>query len=150
MKFLCDRMLGTLAKWLRIFGFDTLFADSNIEDEKLLKLAKDEERILITRDKNLIIDARRENIKVIKIISTDINDQLRQVLKNTKIDEKFFLSRCLLCNNLVEKISKKNVKKIVPDRVYENNKKFWYCKICDKIYWKGSHFENMIQKIKQL
>lgn len=150
MKFLCDRMLGTLAKWLRIFGFDTLFADSNIEDEKLLKLAKDEERILITRDKNLIIDARRENIKVIKIISTDINDQLRQVLKDTKIDEKFFLSRCLLCNNLVEKISKKNVKKIVPDRVYENNKKFWYCKICDKIYWKGSHFENMIQKIKQL
>ncbi|PNX48234.1 MAG: hypothetical protein BV457_04185 [Thermoplasmata archaeon M9B1D] len=150
MKFLCDRMLGTLAKWLRIFGFDTLFADSNIEDEKLLKLAKDEERILITCDKNLIIDARRENIKVIKIISTDINDQLRQVLKNTKIDENFFLSRCLLCNNLVEKISKKNVKKIVPDRVYENNKKFWYCKICDKIYWKGSHFENMIQKIKQL
>jgi hypothetical protein len=150
MKFLCDRMLGTLAKWLRIFGFDTLFADSNIEDEKLLKLAKDEERILITRDKNLIIDARRENIKVIKIISTDINDQLRQILKNTKIDENFFLSRCLLCNNLVEKISKKNVKKIVPDRVYENNKKFWYCKICGKIYWKGSHFENMIQKIKQL
>jgi len=150
MKFLCDRMLGTLAKWLRIFGFDTLFADSNIEDEKLLKLAKDEERILITRDKNLIIDARRENIKVIKIISTDINNQLRQVLKNTKIDENFFLSRCLLCNNLVEKISKKNVKKIVPDRVYESNKKFWYCKICDKIYWKGSHFENMIQKIKQL
>lgn len=150
MKFLCDRMLGTLAKWLRIFGFDTLFADSNIEDEKLLKLAKDEERILITCDKNLIIDARRENIKVIKIISTDINDQLRQVLKNTKIDENFFLSRCLLCNNLVEKISKKNVKKIVSDRVYENNKKFWYCKICDKIYWKGSHFENMIQKIKQL
>jgi uncharacterized protein with PIN domain len=150
MKFLCDRMLGTLAKWLRIFGFDTLFADSNIEDEKLLKLAKDEERILITRDKNLIIDARRENIKVIKIISTDINDQLRQVLKNIDIDEKFFLSRCLLCNNLVEKISKKNVKKIVPKKVYENNKKFWYCKICDKVYWKGSHFENMIQKIKQL
>jgi len=150
MKFLCDRMLGTLAKWLRIFGFDTSFADSNIEDEKLLKLAKDEERILITRDKNLIIDARRENIKVIKVISTDINDQLRQVLKNTKIDEKFLLSRCLLCNNLVEKISKKNVKRIVPERVYENNKKFWYCKICDKVYWKGSHFENMIQKIKQL
>jgi len=150
MKFLCDRMLGTLAKWLRILGFDTLFANSNVEDEKLLKLAKDEERILITRDKNLTIDARRENIKVIKIISTDINDQLRQVIKNTKIDENFFLSRCLLCNNLVEKISKKNVKKIVPDRVYENNKKFWYCKICDKVYWKGSHFDNMIQKIKQL
>jgi len=150
MKFLCDRMLGTLAKWLRIFGFDTLYAGSNIEDEKLLKLAKDEERILITLDKKLIFDARRENIKVFKIISTDINYQLRQVLKNTKIDEKFFLSRCLLCNNLVEEISKKNVKKIVPKRVFENNKKFWYCKNCNKVYWKGSHFENMIQKIKKL
>jgi uncharacterized protein with PIN domain len=150
MKFLCDRMLGTLAKWLRIFGFDTSFADANIEDEKLLRLAKDEERILITRDKNLTFAARRENIKSIQIISTDINKQLKQFLKNIKINENMFLSRCLICNNLVEEINKRNVKNSVPVRVFENNKKFWYCKNCDKIYWKGSHFENMMQKIKQL
>ena len=48
MKFLCDRMLGTLVKWLRILGFDTSFADSNMEDEKLLRQTKDEERIFIT------------------------------------------------------------------------------------------------------
>ena len=150
MKFLCDRMLGTLAKWLRIIGFDTSFADANIEDEKLLRLAKDEERILITRDKNLTFAARRENIKSIQISSTDIDKQLKQILKNTKINEKMFLSRCLICNNLVEEIDKKNVKNNVPERVFENNEKFWYCKNCDKIYWKGSHFENMMQKIKQL
>ena len=76
--------------------------------------------------------------------------RLKDNNNNAKIDENFFLSRCLICNNIVEEISKKNVKKIVPKRVFENNKKFWYCKNCDKIYWKGSHFENMIQKFKQL
>jgi uncharacterized protein with PIN domain len=150
MKFLCDRMLGTLTKWLRIFGFDALFADLSISDDELLRLAKDEERILITRDKNLTFAARRENIKVIEISSTDIDDQLKQALKDVKIDEKLLLSRCLLCNSLVEKIAKKDIEKKVPEAVFENNEKFWYCKNCDKIYWKGSHFENMIQKIRQL
>ena len=150
MKFLCDRMLGTLAKWLRIFGFDTSFADSNMEDEKLLRQTKDEERILITRDKNLTFAAKRENIKVIEISSTNLDEQLKQVLKNVKIDEKMFLSRCILCNNLVEETAKKNVKKNVPERVFEENEKFWYCKNCDKVYWGGSHFENMMQKIRQL
>ena len=98
-------------------------------------------------DKNLIFDARRENVKVIEIRSTNFDEQLKQVLKNVKIDEKIFLSRCLLCNNLVEEIDKKNVKNNVPARVFENNEKFWYCKDCDKIYWKGSHFENMLQKL---
>jgi uncharacterized protein with PIN domain len=143
-------MLGTLTKWLRIFGFDTLFADTSMHDNELLSLSKDEKRILITRDKNLTFSARRENVKVIEISSTDLDDQLKHVLKNVKIDEKMFLSRCILCNSLVEETGREKVKKNVPERVFEENEKFWYCKKCDKVYWKGSHFENMIQKIKQL
>lgn len=59
MKFLCDKMLGTLAKWLRIYGFDTFYANSEIDDEGLMEIAKKEKRVLITRDKDLIIKAKK-------------------------------------------------------------------------------------------
>ena len=148
MKFLCDRMLGTVAKWLRIYGFDAVYAEDDASDEELINIAKNEDRILITRDKNLTFDARRENVKVLELKTTDFDEQIKDILKDFKIDKNKFLSRCLLCNSLVEKIDKKEVEKRVPEKVFENNNEFWICKKCDKVYWRGSHFENMIQKSK--
>jgi len=150
MKFLCDQMLGTLAKWLRIYGFDTFFPNDMIDDSELIEICKKEDRILITRDKNLVIWARRENITTIKIKSIDINDQIRTVISEKEIDSKKFLSRCIICNSLVEDIKKVDVKGKIPKKSYENNERFWYCKKCDRIYWKGSHFENMIIKINKI
>ena len=80
MKFLCDQMLGTLAKWLRIYGFDTFFASSQIKDEDLVEIAKNENRTLITRDKELIYSAKRQNIKTIELKTTDLDEQIKQVL----------------------------------------------------------------------
>lgn len=148
MKFLCDRMLGTLAKWLRIYGFDTLYALSEMDDNQLVDIAKNEQRALITRDKNLVYAARRENVKVIQIFETDIDNQLKLISKDFKIKKSLFLSRCLICNSIVNEIDKKEVKNKVPDRVFQNNSKFWHCKKCDKIYWRGSHFDKMIEKAK--
>ncbi|UCB58697.1 MAG: Mut7-C RNAse domain-containing protein [Thermoplasmatales archaeon] len=150
MKFLCDQMLGTLAKWLRIYGLDTLYATDDLDDNKLIEIAKKENRILITRDIQLIYKSRRENIKSIKVTEKNIDEQLNQVLKKVKIDKEFFLSRCLLCNSLVSEINKNDIKNKVPNRIFKNNENFWYCKKCDKIYWQGSHFKNMIQKINSL
>ena len=143
-------MLGTLAKWLRIYGFDTFFPNDMIDDSELIEICKKEDRILITRDKNLVIWARRENITTIKIKSIDINDQIRTVISEKEIDSKKFLSRCIICNSLVEDIKKVDVKGKIPKKSYENNERFWYCKKCDRIYWKGSHFENMIIKINMI
>jgi uncharacterized protein with PIN domain len=150
MKFLCDRMLGTLAKWLRIYGFDTFFGTNKMSDDELLEISKNENRILITRDKKLVYVARRENIKTIELTETDIDEQINAVLSETKIDKKKILSRCILCNFEVEEIKKETVKEKVPARVFENNEKFWFCKKCNKIYWKGSHYEKMIEKINAL
>jgi len=150
MKFLCDQMLGTLAKWLRVYGFDTFFANSKLDDADLIEIAKKEKRALITRDKTLSQVARRENLKVYEIKSTDIDEQLNQVLEDIYIDKKQIFSRCLLCNSLISLIDKDRVKNRVPERVYKNNQKFWYCVKCDKIYWKGSHHNNMLKKIKSM
>ena len=150
MKFLCDQMLGTLAKWLRIYGFDTFYANNLISDEELLKIAEKEKRIIITRDKELIYNAKRRNLEIILVDTTDLDEQLNMILKDYKIDESLFLTRCTLCNNTVKSIKKKDVKDKVPQRVFENNENFWYCSKCDKVYWKGSHFDKMKEKIKNI
>ena len=149
MKFLCDQMLGTLAKWLRIYGFDTYFPKTEIDDKKLLEISKKENRILITRDKDLIYHARRENIEVIEIDKIDIDEQIAIVIKNFKVDNSKILTRCLLCNSLLNDIKKEKVKDKVPIKVFNNFDRFWFCKNCNKIYWKGSHYDKMIEKIQK-
>ncbi len=150
MKLLCDQMLGTLAKWLRIYGFDTFFISNEIDDSELLNIARKENRILITRDKQLIINARRENIKHIEIKTTDIDEQIKKVIKDVKFDKRNVLSRCVICNSKVLVIERKDVKGRVPERIFKSNENFWFCKNCNKIYWKGTHYENMFDKIKRL
>lgn len=150
MKFLCDQMLGTLAKWLRIYGFDTFYATNELNDLDIIKISKKENRILLTRDKKLIQIAKRENIKTIEIKTTDINEQIGIVLTNFKVDKNKILSRCILCNTEIEDIKKEEIEGKVPDRIFEGNEKFWFCKKCNKIYWKGSHYEKMFEKINDL
>lgn len=148
MKLLCDQMLGTLAKWLRIFGYDTFFANNIISDNDLINVAKNEDRVLITRDKELIQKSKKQKIRVIGIDTIDLDGQIRIVLENFEIDEKLFLSRCTICNSEVEKIDKKLVKGKVPKKVFEKQNRFFYCQNCDKYYWFGSHYDKMVNKIK--
>ena len=150
MKFLCDQMLGTLAKWLRLFGYDTFYADGKISDNELLDIAQKEKRILITRDKLLTHIGRKKNLDVIKIKSTDIDEQLKIVLKNNIINEKQILKRCSICNNPIKLVNKNEIIDRIPKRVFENNEKFWYCNKCNKIYWTGTHYNKIIYKINKL
>jgi len=150
MKFLCDQMLGTLAKWLRICGFDTYYAKRHMKDKELIEIAKKENRVLVTRDKELVYNCKRELVKSMKIETKDLDEQIKDVLKNADIDKKLVLTRCSICNNQLEKILKKDVREKVPEKVFENNNEFLYCKRCDKIYWKGTHYEKMLDKIDEL
>jgi len=150
MKYVCDQMLGTLAKWLRIYGFDTFYANSEMDDTELIDISKKEKRIIITIDKNLLQIARKEKLKVIEINTTDIDQQINKVINQVKIAPSKILSRCILCNTKIDEIKKDEVKKKVPKRVFEANEKFWFCPKCNKIYWKGSHYEKMIEKINDL
>jgi uncharacterized protein with PIN domain len=150
MKALCDQMLGTLAKWLRLFGFDTFYANSEMEDEELLQVAKKEDRVIITRDKQLIARGKKEKLPVIEMNTTDLDEQLNLVLKNVDIDQKAILSRCSVCNTILDKVKKSEVKNKVPKKVFENNEKFWFCSKCDKFYWMGTHYDKIIKKIDEV
>jgi hypothetical protein len=98
----------------------------------------------------LILRGRRSNIDVIEVKSVDLDLQLNQVLEHLDVDKGLILSRCTLCNSLLEEVEKNKVKEKVPERVFENNDKFWFCRKCNKFYWMGTHYGKIIEKINEL
>jgi len=150
MKFLCDQMLGTLAKWLRLMGFDTYFADNVTTDDELIAIAHKEKRVLITRDKTLVQKTKKQKIPSIEIKTTDLDEQLQKALQKTKINKKDLLTRCSLCNMVLNPIEKIKVKNRVPERIFEQHTDFLYCPKCDKIYWPGTHYKKILEKITTL
>ncbi len=146
MKFLADHMLGSLAKWLRFFGFDTLYPKV-LPDKELIALTKKEERILLTRDKDL---ANVKGIEALYIKSTDLEEQLIEVIAryNLKITNEF--SRCSLCNSILIKVEKDQVKGKVPEKVFNWQDEYWECPECKKYYWQGTHFKGIKEKLEKL
>ncbi|MGM0404992.1 MAG: Mut7-C RNAse domain-containing protein [Thermoplasmatota archaeon] len=142
-KFLVDRMLGQTTKWLRFLGIDTKYAPK-CEDEKLLEIAEEEDRVIITRDKELA-----HNDRVMLVEKAPPEEIIPKILKIYQTELKP-LTRCSNCNFLVEKIDKSKVVDKVPEGVLERNDEFWICDRCDKVYWKGTHWENILEKIDKI
>jgi uncharacterized protein with PIN domain len=143
-KLICDHMLGTLARWLRILGFDTAYPKP-LEDEDLVGLARREDRIILTRDKDL---ASRKGVRALYISSDVLEEQVEQVLKELRLTIRDPMSRCPLCNTLLEEVERGDVAGKVPEGVYEQQQEFWRCPTCDKYYWQGSHWDRMSRQIE--
>lgn len=143
-KFIADAMFGTLAKWMRVFGFDTVYANE-MEDKEIEELARVEGRVLITRDKDLA--RRTENS--LYLDSDDLDDQLVQILERFPYEPRLLLTRCLLCNSILAPVEKSEVRG-VPEGVLEREEEFWKCEKCDKFYWPATHYENMLVRAGQL
>ena len=144
--FIVDTMLGTLAKWLRIFGFDTIY-QAGMDDDEILKLAVEENRIIISRDREL---CRRKSDSIF-LEATDLDEQILRVLEFYSPDKNKILSRCLECNYLLQKVACQDIEKAnVPEDILERYDEFWHCEKCNRYYWPGTHFENMKQKADQL
>lgn len=157
MKFLTDAMLGRLAEWLRILGYDTLSANDLpfSDDDYLLDIADSEERILLTRDRELFKRAKEENIKAVFVEPQKLEKQLAFLVKNGVISLEKVPSteRCPRCNGVLKKVPKETVKGHVPSAVYELHDEFWVCSSCGQVYWQGSHWKKMemfIDKVKGL
>lgn len=149
MRFIVDSMLGKLAKWLRILGWDTLYYNK-LEKGGMIKIAQAENRIILTRDTKLL--ARRDLNKLVFIKDNNYGLQLREVLDELSltIDSNKLLSRCLLCNKLLEKIPLEEVEGKVPEYVWQHNRKYSFCSLCKKIYWRGTHVDKALQMIEYL
>ena len=149
--FVCDRMLGSLMKWLRLLGFDVLYPD-DLEDDRIDEMARRENRILITRDR---VFSRRASSPVLLLRSLNTVDQLKEVdgcygVLRISEEKKMLFTRCSVCNHVLREVSKADVQDKVPPGVYEHQEIFWFCPECHRYYWPGTHYREILNKIETL
>jgi len=138
MKFFCDIMLGKLAKYLRILGFDTRY-EKKISEQELLLIAQQETRVILTRTNRL-----RNKKEIIFLDTDEPKEQLKIVLKKLGLGNRIRpFSRCLVCNEELIKLDRDAVKDKVPYFTFRTQNLFAQCPVCQRIYWPGSHLANM-------
>jgi len=154
MKFVVDGMLGKLARWLRMLGYDTKYFN-NMDDNEILKVASKEKRILLTRDYQFFRRAIIQGVRAVFIDGETHAERLAELSKelNVKLEINIDESRCPKCNAKIRLIDKEKVKNRVPKSTYKTYDEFWICSKCGQVYWKGSHWKkinNTLSKAKQL
>jgi len=148
VRFITDHNLGKLAKWLRFLGYDTLcHAGKTTKD--LWNRAFAEHRVVLTRKKDLHYD--KENIETILITNDDWEDQLGEVFSKLAltIQEEHLLKRCSVCNHGLKKVDKGELGDQVPSYILETHQEFYFCEICKKVYWRGTHVEQIEKILRQ-
>ncbi|MDY6954555.1 MAG: Mut7-C RNAse domain-containing protein [Thermodesulfobacteriota bacterium] len=148
MIFAADRMLGKLAKWLRMLGYDTVYSNS-LCDEKFLALA-DEGRVLLTRNTKLVGKVGEDRLVFVQ--ANDPMAQLKEIIERLglKPDPRRLFCRCTLCNCLLEAVDATKVLATVPEYVWTAHDRFSQCPCCGRVYWPGSHWERSRAKIASL
>ncbi len=145
-RFAVDEMLGSLAKWLRIMGYDTSY-QKDMTDTKILESSQREGRFLLTRDKELAMRAGKIGLL---IESDDIDQQLRQVVSTFHLSFDESQTRCSVCNSELRTVEPREVEKEVPPGVLERNEEFFRCEGCGRIYWKGTHWSNIRSHLNEV
>jgi len=147
-RFVADAMLGSLARKLRIFGFDTLyFKEGN--DADLETLAERERRAILTSDKPLFAHSHRKGIRALLVEGTTDRARLLSVVRQAEPGMELRLgrgraSRCAVCNGELEVIAKREAATAkIPARVLARHRLFYRCISCSRCYWRGKHWERL-------
>jgi hypothetical protein len=149
MKFACDIMLGSLARWLRVCGID-VFYDASVDRSRLFRVAREEGRTILTRAGNY--KELSEIPPYLIIEGENLEEQLRQVKKAFPSLDPFknLLTRCLECNAVLAQIDKECVKDEVPPKAYELSGEFYRCPSCKKLFWPGTHVRRMKSRLEEI
>ncbi|HEY7228149.1 MAG TPA: Mut7-C RNAse domain-containing protein [Nitrososphaeraceae archaeon] len=151
--FMADAMLGKIARKLRMFGFDTIY-DPNIDDMDILASPKYKGRIVLTSDRMLFNRCRKKGIDTILTAKETEIDNLVTIfsylnIKSIKSQNVPYLCTC--CNGLLDTINDKNsIEDHIPARLLQSEKIFYLCTSCKKIYWRGTHVENISCLINEI
>lgn len=155
MKFIADCHLGKIAKYLRIFGFDTLYFQT-IDDDDIIDIAKREDRFILTSDKELY--QRVKNLNALYLNHAKFEEQLKEIFRHYDLFDKCIpFSRCTECNEKLQKVQKSEIIDTLQLKTSKYFDTFEQCKGCAKVYWKGDHYKRMhkfvdefIQKNKKI
>jgi uncharacterized protein len=160
--FLADAMLGSIARKLRIFGFDTLY-NAQAHDDEILKLGIEQDRIILTADKELFKRIVKIGARAVLVSGGEGElEDLVHILRNSGIKSvgmDGIGSRCSVCNGSLEERTSDHVKRkydddnnnvVLPDRVIAYHNQFFQCNACGKIYWEGSHLKRITALVRNL
>ena len=139
LRLIADGMLGRLARWLRLLGYDTVY-EKDADDLELARRARAEGRVLLTRDRAL---AARRGLRTLLITSERVQEQVQQVVETLGPPPNPALSRCSLCNVPLEPATPPQVADRVPPYVLQTQKRFGVCPTCGRVYWAGTHLQHM-------
>ena len=143
-KFVADHMLGSLARWLRMMGYDTVY-DKSLDDGAIAALARSEGRFVLTRDKEL---AKEPGACFVE--ADDVDTQLKAVAAKYGLKYNDERMRCSTCNGELQDLSKEQAKESLPEGAFAANDKFWKCTKCGKTYWKGTHWLGIMERLQRL
>jgi uncharacterized protein with PIN domain len=147
-RFLCDAMLGSLARWLRFFGFDSVFLEPGLEDRVLEQQARNEGRWLLTRDRRLASAGPRTML----VRAEDLDDQLIEVFGRLNLRPQATLehARCSECNGELVDVLREEVPDVVPPHVLATSPRFRRCTGCRRVYWPGSHSDKILARMSDI
>jgi uncharacterized protein len=142
--FVIDSMLGKLAKWLRILGFDARY--EQLKDQEQIDAFRRLGFLLITRNRKWSGQSR-----VFCLTANNPSEQLQEVVLQVSIapQEVQLLQRCILCNEKLRGIAREDALGHVPDYVFETQTSFHQCPACQRIYWPGSHPKRVLQRLQR-
>ncbi len=152
-KFIVDAMLGDVARWLRLMGYDTLYA-GNKRDNEIIAIAEKEGRVIVTRDRGLYWRAKKRGLEAVILDSrSEVAEKIAMLARRTgiRVPEEIdpSVSRCPVCNGVLVEVSRDEVRGAVPEKVLNSYDKFWRCSSCGKIYWRGSHWKGITLTLKE-
>ncbi len=140
-RFLADAHLGKLARQLRLVGFDTHF-NNDMGDPALVDCAISQQRILLTRDRALLM--HRDLTHGCYVHAIDPHRQLEEVVGRFDLAARMApFSRCMMCNAVLETVDPAEISDRLPNRVRHHYNEFWLCRGCGRVYWKGSHYRQL-------
>ena len=147
-KFIVDTTLGRLAKWLRALGLDTtVFSERDLH--RLIQVAQRENRTILTRNRRLEAKLFLGNIVIVKEDLPRLQVEAVRQAQGLRLDPGRFLTRCLLCNEELEIVSRAEAEARVPEYVFHAHQVFHRCPSCQRIYWEGTHPRNMKDRIEK-
>lgn len=147
-KFVADVHLGKLARYMRMLGLDTLY-DNNYTKDDLVNISIEKRRTILTRDRNIL--KRNDVTHGYWVRSFDPLEQAREVIERFHLEgELKEFSRCMECNGVLESVDMEDIIDELPPKVRQSQTEFYRCPVCQRIYWKGTHYEKMKRLIGRI